>query len=65
LVICLDLQNCLSATLIDVRRLDQLDGNLEVLNVQLSPEEIDSLNKLSEPPATFTSRMATNANIIA
>jgi aryl-alcohol dehydrogenase-like predicted oxidoreductase len=65
LVIRLDLQNGLSATLIGVRRLDQLDGNLDVLNVQLSPEEIDSRNILSERPVTFTSRMATHANIIA
>jgi len=46
-----------ASTIIGARRLDQLDQNLAALDIVLAPDEIASLDKLSQPtlnfPATF------------
>ena len=42
-----------AASIIGVRRLDQLAANLAALEVHLTSEEIAQLSELSAPPATF------------
>jgi aryl-alcohol dehydrogenase-like predicted oxidoreductase len=42
-----------SSTIIGVRRLDQLEENLAALDVRLTPDEIASLDKLSQPALNF------------
>jgi aryl-alcohol dehydrogenase-like predicted oxidoreductase len=42
-----------ASTIIGARRIDQLDQNLAALDVKLSVDEIESLNKLSEPTLNF------------
>jgi aryl-alcohol dehydrogenase-like predicted oxidoreductase len=42
-----------TSTIIGARRLDQLEDNLKALDIHLSAEQIDTLNKLSQPTLNF------------
>ena len=42
-----------ASTIIGARRIDQLEQNLEALDVALTPQEVASLDKLSQPTLNF------------
>jgi aryl-alcohol dehydrogenase-like predicted oxidoreductase len=55
-----------TSTIIGARTMKQLDSNLEALALPLSPEQVERLNKLTEPklnfPAKFLQRSASYAH---
>jgi len=52
-----------ASTIIGVRRLDQLDRNLEALDVTLTAEDVASLDKLSRPTLNFPAAFLRSANM--
>jgi aryl-alcohol dehydrogenase-like predicted oxidoreductase len=52
-----------ASTIIGARRLDQLDQNLAALDVELTPEEIAALDKLSAPTLNFPANFLKSANM--
>src|SRR6185503_19955252 len=52
-----------ASTIIGARRLDQLEQNLAALDVTLSPDEVGSLDKLSQPTLSFPAAFLKSANM--
>jgi aryl-alcohol dehydrogenase-like predicted oxidoreductase len=52
-----------ASTIIGARRLDQLEQNLEALDVELTPEEVAALDKLSTPTLNFPANFLKSANM--
>jgi aryl-alcohol dehydrogenase-like predicted oxidoreductase len=52
-----------ASTIIGARRLDQLEQNLAALDIQLTPEEVASLDKLSQPTLNFPAAFLKSANM--
>lgn len=47
-----------TSTIIGARTLDQLNANLDALSVNLSDEEVSTLDNLSKPPVSFISKLS-------
>lgn len=53
-----------TSTIIGTRKVEQFDANLEALTINLSKEEIATLDKLSEPTPTFSSGLLERARAV-
>jgi len=53
-----------TSTIIGARRIDQLDQNLAALDLRLAPEEVATLDALSQPTLNFPANFLKAANMI-
>jgi aryl-alcohol dehydrogenase-like predicted oxidoreductase len=49
-------QPAVASTIMGVRTMAQLDNNLAAAEITFSPEELDRLSKISQPPARYPYR---------